>query len=81
MCIRDSGGSYASNFNRFSKLYRVMVQADPTKRVTQESLNHFYVRVGDGMAPLSQFCLLYTSNSGKKPYLLPKDINFPVERE
>lgn len=52
------GGSYASNFNRFSKLYRVMVQADPTKRVTQESLNHFYVRVGDGMAPLSQFVKL-----------------------
>lgn len=52
------GGYYASNFNRFSKLYRVMVQADPTKRVTQESLNHFYVRVGDGMAPLSQFVKL-----------------------
>ena len=52
------GGNYSSNFNRFSKLYRVMVQADPTKRVTQESLNHFYVRVGDGMAPLSQFVKL-----------------------
>lgn len=52
------GGLYASNFNRFSKLYRVMIQAEPAKRVTQESLNHFYVRVGNEMAPLSQFVKL-----------------------
>lgn len=52
------GGTYASNFNRFSKLYRVMVQATPATRVTQESLNHFYVRAGEGMAPLSQFVKL-----------------------
>lgn len=51
-------GNYVSNFNRFSKLYRVMIQADPTKRVTQESLNHFYVRVGGEMAPLSHFVKL-----------------------
>lgn len=52
------GGEYASNFNRFSKLYRVMIQADPATRVTPESLKHFYVRVGDEMAPLSQFVTL-----------------------
>lgn len=52
------GGAYVSNFNRFSKLYRVMIQADPSTRVTQESLNHFYARVGDEMAPLSQFVRL-----------------------
>ena len=52
------GGGYVSNFNRFSKLYRVMIQADPSTRVTSESLNHFYVRVGDEMAPLSQFVRL-----------------------
>mgnify|MGYP002750858128 CR=1 FL=1 len=51
-------GEYASNFNRFSKLYRVMVQAEPYSRVTPESLNHFYVRTPDGMAPLSQFVRL-----------------------
>lgn len=52
------GGSYVSNFNRFSKLYRVMLQADPATRVTPESLNHFYLRVGDEMAPLSHFVRL-----------------------
>ncbi len=52
------GGGYVSNFNRFSKLYRVMIQADPASRVTPESLNHIYVRVGEEMAPISQFVKL-----------------------
>lgn len=52
------GGGYVSNFNRFSKLYRVMIQADPSYRVIPESLNDFYVRVGDEMAPISQFVTL-----------------------
>lgn len=52
------GGGYVSNFNRFSKLYRVMIQADPASRVTPESLNHIYTRVGDEMTPLSQFVRL-----------------------
>ena len=53
------GGNYASNFNRFNKLYRVMLQADPATRVTPESAKHFYVRTGNGeMAPLSQFVTL-----------------------
>ena len=53
------GGNYASNFNRFNKLYRVMLQADPSTRVTPESIKHFYVRTGNGeMAPLSQFVTL-----------------------
>lgn len=50
------GGQYVSNFNRFSKLYRVMIQAEPDARVTTESLNHIYVRTSGGdMAPVSQF--------------------------
>lgn len=52
------GGGYVSNFNRFSKLYRVQTQADPKYRVTPESLNHIYVRVREEMAPLSQFVKL-----------------------
>ena len=53
------GGQYVSNFNRFSKLYRVMIQAEPDTRVTPESLNHLYVRTGNGeMAPISQFARL-----------------------
>lgn len=53
------GGGYVSNFNRFSKLYRVMIQAAPDDRVTSESLNHYYIRTGSGeMAPLSHFVRL-----------------------
>lgn len=52
------GGSYVSNFNRFSKLYRVQIQAGPEYRVTPESLNHIYARTEDGMAPLAQFVRL-----------------------
>lgn len=52
------GGSYVSNFNRFSKLYRVQIQASPEFRVTPESLNHIYVRTSEEMAPLAQFVRL-----------------------
>lgn len=52
------GGQYISNFNRFSKLYRVIQQAAPEYRVTAESANHIYVRIGDEMAPISQFVTL-----------------------
>lgn len=50
------GGNYASNFNRFSKLYRVIMQAEPEYRLDKESLNNMFVRTKSGeMAPLGQF--------------------------
>ena len=49
------GGLYASNFNRFGKMYRVMVQADPALRANMESLKNVKVRNGNEMAPISQF--------------------------
>ncbi|WP_293674564.1 efflux RND transporter permease subunit [uncultured Parabacteroides sp.] len=49
------GGLYASNFNRFGKMYRVMVQADPTLRTNMESLKNIKVKNGNQMAPISQF--------------------------
>ncbi|MBQ6203168.1 MAG: efflux RND transporter permease subunit [Prevotella sp.] len=52
------GGLYASNFNSYGKLYRVMVQGAPETRMTQESLNNVYVRTGAGMAPVNEFCRL-----------------------
>lgn len=53
------GGEYISNFNRFSHLYKVTMQATPDSRVTPESLNHIYVRLQNGeMAPASQFMQL-----------------------
>jgi hydrophobe/amphiphile efflux-1 (HAE1) family protein len=51
-------GSYVSNFNRFSKLYRVMIQSSPEYRITPESLDKIYTRTTSSMAPLSQFVRL-----------------------
>ena len=53
------GGNYVSNFNRFSRVYRVVIQADPKYRVDEASLNNHFVRLSNGeMAPLSQFVTL-----------------------
>ena len=52
------GGIYASNFNRFRKLYRVMIQADPRYRINPESLQNVKIRNGNEMAPISQFMTL-----------------------
>lgn len=52
------GGMYISNFNRFGKLYRVMMQAAPDARVSPESLNQIKIRVGNEMAPITNFVAL-----------------------
>ncbi len=53
------GGQYVSNINRFSHVYRVMIQASPEYRMTPETLNATYVRMNNGeMAPLDQFVQL-----------------------
>ena len=52
------GGLYASNFNAYGKLYRVMVQGSPETRMTPESLNSVYVRTPQGMSPIQEYCSL-----------------------
>lgn len=52
------GGMYVSNFNRFGKLYRVMMQALPETRVSPETLNKIKVRSGSEMAPITSFVKL-----------------------
>ena len=53
------GGLYASNFNRFGKMYRVMIQAEPDATKNMESLNGVKVRGSNGeMAPITQFVSL-----------------------
>lgn len=53
------GGSYSSNLNRFTKLYRVMVQAAPEYRLDTESLNNIFVRNSSGeMSPIAQYLTL-----------------------
>mgnify|MGYP000758283607 CR=1 FL=1 len=49
------GGLYASNFNSFGKMYRVMIQAEPDATKNLESLASIKVRNGNEMAPITQF--------------------------
>ena len=49
------GSQYVSNINRFSKVYRVMIQSSPEYRLDKESLDNIFVRVNGEMAPVSQF--------------------------
>ena len=52
------GGMYVSNFNKFGKLYRVMMQATPEARVTPETLKQIKIRNGSEMAPIDNFVKL-----------------------
>ena len=53
------GGSYVSNMNRFSKLYRVMVQASPEYRLDTDALSNMFVRNDKGeMSPINQYLTL-----------------------
>lgn len=52
------GSIYASNFNRFTKLYRVVIQAPSDSRNSMQSLDNIYVKTTGGMAPVSQFVKL-----------------------
>lgn len=69
------GGNYASNLNRFTKLYRVIVQASPEFRLDAAALDNMFVRTKSGnMAQLSQFVTLtrvYGSESLTRFNLFP----------
>lgn len=69
------GGSYSSNLNRFTKLYRVMVQASPDDRLDTGSLKSMFVRTASGeMVPIDNFITLsrvYGSESLSRFNLFP----------
>ncbi len=52
------GGLYASNFNAYGKLYRVMIQGTADSRMRPEGLSNIYVRTTNGMAPVNEFCTM-----------------------
>ena len=57
------GGDYASNLNKFTKIYRVMVQASAQYRLNEASLSNMYVRSSDGnLSPLSEYVTLKKIN-------------------
>ena len=57
------GGDYASNLNKYTKIYRVMVQASSQYRLNEHSLANMYVRSSDGnLSPLSEYVVLRKIN-------------------
>lgn len=57
------GGDYSSNMNKFTKMYRVMVQASVQYRLNEQSLANMYVRNEQGkMSPLSEYVSLKQIN-------------------
>ena len=52
------GGMYASNFNAYGKLFRVMIQGTVESRMNEDGLTNIYVRTAGGMAPVSELCTL-----------------------
>ncbi len=52
------GGMYVSNFNRFGKIYRVMMQANPESRANLETLKSIKIRNGAEMASIENFVTL-----------------------
>ena len=56
------GGIYSSDFTKYGKQFRVMIQALPADRQSPESLNGLFVKTNSGaMAPISQFVTLKKS--------------------
>lgn len=53
------GGYYASNFNSYGKLYRVMIQGTVASRMRPDGLSNIYVRLASGeMSPISEYITL-----------------------
>ncbi len=60
------GGDYASNINKYTKLYRVMIQSEAASRLNEEALRNMFVRSDDGtMSPLSEYVLLKKVNGAE----------------
>jgi HAE1 family hydrophobic/amphiphilic exporter-1 len=50
------GGTYVNDFNRFGRLYKAYIQAEPEYRQSQDQINFFYIKNKDGESvPLSAF--------------------------
>jgi HAE1 family hydrophobic/amphiphilic exporter-1 len=50
------GGSYVNDFNRFGRLYKAYIQAEPEYRLKEDQINLFYIKNRQGQSvPLSAF--------------------------
>ena len=70
------GSLYVSQFNKDSRLWQVIIQAEPDDRLKPEDLDHIYVRSHKGaMVPLKS---IVTSKFVTGPDLITRFNNFPA---
>ncbi|MBK4738468.1 efflux RND transporter permease subunit [Noviherbaspirillum pedocola] len=70
------GSLYVSQFNKFSRLWQVILQAEPSYRLKPEDLEQIYVRSRDGsMLPLKS---VVTTRYVTGPDLMTRFNNFPA---
>jgi HAE1 family hydrophobic/amphiphilic exporter-1 len=57
------GGSYVNDFNRFGRLYKAYIKAEPEYRLSEDKINLFFVKNGKGESvPLSAFVTIKESS-------------------
>lgn len=72
------GSIYVSQFNKFSRLWQVIVQAESSYRTRPEDINQVYVRNRSGnMVPLSS---IVTTSYVSGPDLVTRFNNFPAAK-
>src|SRR5204863_5871220 len=70
------GSLYVSQFNKFSRLWQLIVQAEPSYRLTPEDLERVYVRSkGGAMIPLKA---VVTTKYVTGPSIVTRFNNFPA---
>ena len=74
------GGAYIGNYNQYGKVYRVMASASPEFRLSPQDLANIYIRVGEKMAPISQFVTLTRTagSDSQKRFNLFQSINCQI---
>lgn len=72
------GSYYVNNFNKFGRVYRVLVMAEPKWRLTPNDIEHIYVKSLSGkMVPLST---LVTLKNKSGPSLMTRFNAFPAAK-
>lgn len=72
------GSYYVNNFNKFGRVYRVLVMAEPRWRLTPTDIEHVYVKSLSGkMVPLST---LVTLKNKSGPSLMTRFNAFPAAK-
>lgn len=72
------GSIYVNNFNKYGRVFKVMIQAEPEFRSTLDQIGNIYVKSDSGaMVPIKS---LVTFNYAKGPNLISRFNGFPAAK-